>query len=760
MDIEATMRPVTPYANDLEYLQDELAWIELRAARIRAKQTLVRLSGGRSPARRAYPGDPPAPTQASLRKTAAASSIEEEERRQVIDARLRFGQAQGFETGLDRLCRLHDLSLLDRMILLVAVAPILERRFEDLVGSLGRHGEGSNVTVEAALAFADLELPERLDAYLRFAPTAPLIAHDLIVARNVRANTPRDLVDVDVDLPGRTFALLVGRMGLREDFAAFSTVETPRARMEQVVLPEVDKARILSIVDHRDALVEARRKWGLDDVITYGRGSILLFHGQPGTGKTLTAHAVAHHMGLRILTVDLPTLGRHAKGGEFLPGLFREARLQNALLFFDECEVLFESRATGNALMTILLTEIEKFEGVAILATNMPERLDAALDRRMLVRLAFPPPDREARREIWRKHLPASMPLAKDVDLDVLAERFDLAGGYIKNAVLTATAAVVRTGGKRPKVTMAHLVAAAQAQSVRIGDDSDGARPVVPKTCLADVMLPAGLHALVEELIDAARNRRTVLEKWGIGTHLSHGKGVTALLHGAPGTGKTLCAEAIAFELSRPLLTAAAPGLLSKWVGESEQNIARIFARARQLGAVLFLDEADSLIPQRDGQPGGNPRHEVSMINTPLTEIERHDGVVLLATNLPGTLDGALERRLTYQLDFPFPSAGLRARIWRRLLPATVPTDGTLDFDALGRDHSLSGGLIKNAVFKAAFRAVRAGRHLSQADLNQAATEEGQGPLRRRQTALGFAGEKDRVRLAEAPSEPPTSKPS
>ena len=728
------------YSNDLEYLEDELRWIEARAVRVRADQMLRRVVGGQPAVRHGW-SDEKAPSPAALRKQISVSADREAAERANIDVRLARGRATGFETGLDRLCRLNALSDLDRMILLVAAAPILDRRFEDLVGSLSRHGEGSNVTIEAALAFAELNLADRLDAYRRFAPSAPLIAHDLIVNRRARIETPRDLVDYDLDLPSRTFELMVGRTGLQDEFLAFSSIEAPRSTMDAVVLPDTEKRRILAVVEHHDAFLEARQKWGLDDVITYGRGTFMLFHGQPGTGKTMTAHAVAHHLGLRVLTVDLPTFMEKSNAGEFLPGLFREARLQNALLFFDECETLFESRARGNVLMTILLTEIEKFEGVAILATNMPRRLDEALDRRILVRVAFPAPDREARRQIWRKHLPPALPLAKDVDLDMLADRFDLSGGYIKNAVLTAVADAVQTGGRRPKVTMAQLMAAAQAQAVRpLDNDSEGG-PVTPKARLADVMLPATLLTQVEELVDAARCRRTVLERWGVGSHLSHGKGVSALFHGEPGTGKTLCAEAVAGELNRPLLMASIPALLSKWIGESEQNVHRLFSRARSLGAVLFLDEADTLLMQRgNGPAGGGSRHDASLVNVLLTELERHDGVVLLATNLPERLDAAVERRLTYRLDFPFPEAALRNAIWSRLLPPSVPVQGEIDFQRLGADHVLSGGLIKNAVFKCAFRAARKERPITQADLEQAAMEEGSTGLHPVRQAIGFGG--------------------
>jgi SpoVK/Ycf46/Vps4 family AAA+-type ATPase len=539
-------------------------------------------------------------------------------------------------------------------------------------------------------------------------------------------------------LRGRTLSFLLGDTGLGDELADLATVETPLASFDRLVLPAHDKARILRVVETHDRVRAARSAWGLDDTVGYGRGALLLFHGAPGTGKTMAAHAVAARLGKRVLAVDIPTFVQHAEAGRFIPGLFREARLQDALLFFDECETLFESRSRGNALMTLLLTEIERFEGVAILATNLPQRLDEALDRRILVRVRFGEPDAEAREAIWRGLLPNTAPLAPDVDLAALAARFDLAGGYIKNAVLAAAArAVHEAGDAAPTITQAMLIDAAREQGERGGGDDDEAPPEVPRARLADVVLTPDVRREVEELVAAARSRRTVLERWGIGAHFAHGKGLAALFHGAPGTGKTLCAEAVAGELGRPLLHASIAGVLSPFQGETERGLARLFTRAKRLGAVLFLDEADTLLADRERVAAS--RSEAGAVNVLLTEIERFDGVVLVATNLPTRLDTALARRLAYRVDLRRPEAPERAAIWRTLLGAGVPREDHVDTDALGARYVIAGGRIKNAVLKAACRAASAGRGLRMADLERAAREEveADAPLGSRPVGFG-----------------------
>ena len=715
-----TRKPL-PYDSDLDYMQEELRWIEARCRRISADVRLRRMQSGET--ERVSRWDREEDVSAAVLQRRRTTFVRAENKvRKTIDARLRATRCQSeFDLAVDRLCDTYGLDLFERTLLLLAAAPCFSRSFEDLYEKLDSDQLSSNLTVEVAYTFLEVPFADRIHRRSTFGPRGALVANDLLsVEMGTRYHSPKDLLIADIEINSRTFSYLIGQNDICEEFLEFSSVQKPMADLDQVVLADQEKHRILSVVERHDQYLTCRKEWGFDDVIRYGRGVLMLFHGKPGTGKTMTAHAIASTMGKRILNVDIPTFSEHREADRFLPALFREARLQDAVLFFDECEVLFASRMMGNTLMTLLLSEIERFEGVAILATNIPQVLDEALDRRILVKVRFPEPDRQARLDIWRKHLPAKAPLSDDIDLHLLADRYELTGGYIKNAVLTAVAEAVHGNGQVPTITMAHLEEAARAQMQRPRDDDDDlVRPVVR---LEDVVIDSATQDQVTELIAAARNRRTVLERWGIGAHLTYGKGVSALLYGDPGTGKTLCAEAVAGELGRPLLTAAVPALVSKWVGETEKNLDYLFRRARSQDAVIFLDEADSLLMERG--EGRASRHDDSAVNVLLKLIERHTGVVLLATNLRDRLDRALGRRLTYQIELAFPGAAARTAIWRRLLPESVPVDGDLDLQRLGRRFGLTGGRIKNAVFKAAFRAANAGEPLSQGLLEAAALEE------------------------------------
>ncbi len=710
-----------PYEDDLAYLHAETEWVLARDER---------LALGKAPDDKTEEGD-----EDGKRAHRRASVLRKERRlRRTIDQRLAAGRRCGVRPSLDVLAEHCELDDFERLVLVLAIASALTLDASKRRGSW-RPGPVP-LTVQQCFEMAEFDFGERVRHRSAFLQKSPLVALDLVVVNHGCSSSPRELLEAEVELTATAFARVCGRPELGDELTELTTMEAPRATMAQVVLPEVDRRRLLSVVDRQDELLARRAAWGLDEVVRYGRGIGMLFYGPPGTGKTLTAHAVADRLGKRVMQVDIRALVESYERQRFLPALFREARLGNAILFFDECERLFEDRQRGGPLTPLLLTELERFDGMVVLATNRPQDLDPAVVRRLLVRIHFDKPDAEGRAALWSVHLPEALPLDADVDLGRLAERFELTGGLVKNAVLCAVAEAVHADESEARVRMAHLEEAAR-QQLR-SPVADGSKLVEPRAAMADLVVHPELRRRLDELVAAARDRHVVLDRWGLGRRLTHARGIAALLHGPPGTGKTLCAEAVAFELGRPLCVLGAADVLSMWVGEAEKNLTAAFAEARSADAVVLLDEADWLFSQR-----GSPRtahHQDQLVNTALTTIEQHPGVVLLATNLRDSLDPGLARRMMYHLRFDLPDARARSAIWRAHLPDTVPTREPLDFERLGARYEMSGGLIRNAAFKAAFRAARLEEPLTQLAVETAAREVCQEVPIERKGPIGYAG--------------------
>ncbi|MEC7984604.1 MAG: AAA family ATPase, partial [Myxococcota bacterium] len=603
----------TPYTSDIEYLNDELNWIHARAKRIRIEMQLQNKEDLRAEHRKALPED------------CEKLYHEESSCRDEIDYRLSLGGTLRFHA----VCKSYALSKLEEKILLVALVCTYSRKHEKAICRLG--SEFGTLDIGSVFAFLGLTHIDRLRCRKVFSKRSPLLSNDLIqLEAGHRFQSNSDIFQATIQISGQLFHHILNLEDIFDDFEEFSSLETPKTTMSQVVLPPEDKQNILSIVENRDEYLRMREEWGFDNIITYGRGTFLLFCGEPGTGKTMTAHGIASHLNCKVLNVDIPTFIESHDAQRFLPSLFREAKLRNAILFFDECETIFASRRMGNNIMTMLLTEMERFEGIAILATNLPEVLDDALERRIMLKVKFKKPDIGERLKIWKQHIPPQAPISSDVNLLELAARFDITGGYIKNAILMALAEVVRE--KSTSIHQRHLMKAAQVQCTF---NMKGERLTRPNVPLQNVILNRGTDRQVKGLVKAIQNHRTVMETWGLGKQMSTGKGLSALFHGPPGVGKSHTAEAIAHELNRPLLLADSGTLLSKYVGESEKAVRSLFKQAENSNAILFIDEADTFLTHREQQAN----HQVSLVNTFLVLLERHNGVVILATNRIQSLD-------------------------------------------------------------------------------------------------------------------------
>ncbi|HOU94052.1 MAG TPA: ATP-binding protein, partial [Polyangiaceae bacterium] len=516
----------TPYRTALEHLGDRIAHANDLTAAYAARMAAEEAPRER-PCRRAEL------LRRAQQRSAAALPVEVRQLWELADRRLaelRRREVATAEIGLElplvELERRFRLSEVEVEALVLALASQVdptfrtewERRCPDVI----------NLDVRAATAVLARTFPEAVGLRRIFTRDAPLVDNSLLLLDLRRGRSESDFLQLDLEVPRRIVSLVLAEAGQVDETSAFSCLQRPTVSLEQVVLPPETIALVRGVIEHHSEFVAARQRWGLDDAIGYGRGTLLLFVGEPGVGKTMLAQAIARELGKRLFVVDAVKLvteaGRSVEG--MLDAVFREAVLLDAVLFFDEAEQIFESRTRGNELMSVLLTRLERFEGVGILATNMVEALDPAIFRRMLATIRFERPTAGQRAEIWRRHLPPALPLGADVEVRELAERYDLTGGLIKNAVLVAAHTVVAKG--RAQITQADLEQGARAQL--LSAFPIGAAGVErPEIGLDDLVFPPAVTARVARFIQAARVRTTVLEEWGLRRALGGQAGAVAL---------------------------------------------------------------------------------------------------------------------------------------------------------------------------------------------------------------------------------------
>lgn len=229
---------------------------------------------------------------------------------------------------------------------------------------------------------------------------------------------------------------------------------------------------------------------------------------------------------------------------------------------------------------------------------------------------------------------------------------------------------------------------------------------VLPRRTFDDVILPPATRSALESALAQVTQQDLIFRGWGLGERHSTGLGLAFNFAGPPGTGKTICAEAIARSLGRELMVVRYAELESMWMGETSKNVAAIFRAAREEEAVLLFDEADAIAARRSTSvDSGAQRESNGIVNVLLQELEKYTGVVIFATNLAANFDPAFERRIRTHVLFEMPGEAERARIWPAQLHARTPLADDVDFEALAQRYEVSGGDIQNAVLKAALAA-------------------------------------------------------
>ena len=265
---------------------------------------------------------------------------------------------------------------------------------------------------------------------------------------------------------------------------------------------------------------------------------------------------------------------------------------------------------------------------------------------------------------------------------------------------------------------------AARAQSGRGRGRVALARPVALRHAWDDIVLPPNPLTQLREICHRATLRHVVHGRWGFDRKLSTTAGVTALFSGPSGTGKTMAAEIVAAELGRDLYKVDLSHIVSKYIGETEKNLDRIFAAAESANAILFFDEADALFGKRSEVKDAHDRYANIEAGYLLQRMDEYEGVAILATNVRQRMDEAFISRFNIVIEFPLPDESERRRIWSMIFPREAPLAPGVDFGWLAREVRLSGGKIRNIAVSAAFQAASGDGVIGMGELIEAARRE------------------------------------
>jgi hypothetical protein len=433
-------------------------------------------------------------------------------------------------------------------------------------------------------------------------------------------------------------------------------------------------------------------------------GSRVLLTGRSAGDRALAAAETLRGNGLRpyvLQAADIPVAAfeRAALARQWS----REARLREAGLCVQLADVA-ETR-----LLLGLLSQID----VPVLVEADENIVPAGF---AAVRVALPSPSAAERRAVWADSIG---PLAARINgaLDAVADQFNLDTKEIHSVAASLALQGANTDDDDLGRTAWRIGRAHARRSLE-----QLARRIEPKADWDSLVLPEAQTRTLRQIAMHARNRITVLERWGFAARYSRGLGLTALFAGASGTGKTMAAEVLAQTLDLDLFQIDLAGLVSKYIGETEKNLRRVFDAAEDSGAILLFDEADALFGKRSEVKDSHDRYANLEVSYLLQRMEAYRGLAILTTNMRHAIDAAFLRRLRFVIEFPFPDVAERTRIWQRVLPPDTPR-ADLDVARLAQ-LGVAGGVIRNIAMHAAFLAADAAEPVRMSHLLAAAGTE------------------------------------
>jgi hypothetical protein len=581
--------------------------------------------------------------------------------------------------ALEAIRRLFTLSAFEREILLLCAGVELSADFAQAIAALPGAGSRGEPTFSLAL--------DRLAEahWSALTPVAPLRYWRLIT---VDPGGPITASPLRID--ERILHYLSGVSYLDERLAGVADSVHPPPPAE---LP----------ASHCELAHRLAWTWHASQGEEAGGPALLLTGTDPHVLRDVAAVASAM-CGLGLYAVRASDIPTETQGREELARLWeREAKLTTCAVLID-----WDEPASDRAAVTFVETLAERVVIAARDPVHIPRRPSLHL---RVAKLAS-----EEQRSLWHS---AIQELGEDNDeaIRAVAGQFSLSGPAIRMAALEIAQDLARDPERSLSSTLWDV--SRRRSHARLDDLAQRLDTAVE---WEDLVLPERQLAMLREIAVHVRQRTRVYEEWGFARKNSRGLGLSALFAGASGTGKTLAAEVIANTLRLDLYRIDLSAVVSKYIGETEKNLRRIFDAAEDCGAILLFDEADALFGKRSDVKDSHDRYANLEVSYLLQRMEMYGGLAILTTNMKDALDGAFLRRIRFIVPFPFPDAEQRAEIWRRIFPREMP-QYNLDPQRLAQLH-LSGGHIRNIAMHAAFLAAEDDQRVGMEHLLRAAGSE------------------------------------
>ena len=490
----------------------------------------------------------------------------------------------------------------------------------------------------------------------------------------------------------------------------FSTVVSPDKRVIDCLFGrnpdklDEDYSRFISMLtDDKELDPILANKGVLDEMkISYDEGvRIFYYFGDEGSGRKFFVKNFCRERGLKAVAINCKKLFNYDYQfvDRALWAVTRECILTNSCCCLTELSFREEEKEKFFGYMDLAFSKLNE-QNILVFSMSK-EHIDfRQITRSEFTELELPTPDTGERMECW-KYYAKGYALEEGIDMLEMSTKFLFTPGKIHDALKHARS--LSTMAQQEKISRDTLFKGCYNQMS--SELTQKATKIKANFGFEDIVMNPSQRETLEHAIDQMNFRKQVYENWHYTKKYPYGRGLSILLFGAPGTGKSMCAQVIAHELNLELYRVDLSKVIDKYVGETEKSISMIFREAKKCNVVLFFDECDTLFAKRSDDGGSNQASNNNKTALLLQEVEAYDGVSVLATNYKHNIDPAFFRRMKYIVEFQFPDPDTREMLWTTTIPKDTPLADDVDIRFLAEKFEFVGGNIKNCILNAAFLA-------------------------------------------------------
>ena len=601
-----------------------------------------------------------------------------------IECRKKRGLANGFMPRFEMICLKFGLSELERFSLLLALSVEYDRKYEAVYTYLHNNSSDFYPTKWLAVRLYEYLFGKSADhcALMADSPLCRFLC-DRGQKRRERGESAQRLT-----LSSRVSSYILGRNVIDSTLSEFCRV-----------YPDFDEKHH---VNNREDTFGFIRDLFMDKAFKEDIHFVLNIYGPTGIGRRYAAARAAGSVGINMLDIDLHKLIsiHYDEMKKYLDKIYTETELLGAIPCFTVDTTLTESDNEGGIRKSPLALRINR---AADYITSLfgfffwitPEKSDMfAQEEVQFISVELPMLNANERKSFWDCFL-EDYP-----DTTIFANQYILTPDGVMKAAASAID-IARLRGTKPD----HSIVAEAVRLHTVNQLGSYATKINAVFTWDDLVVSDDQKRKMKMICDQVKYRSVVNEDWGFRKKSPYGRGLCALFYGSPGTGKTMAVQVMANELGLDLYRIDLSQLSSKYIGETQKNISALFNKAKNINAMLFFDEADSMFAKRSEVKDSNDRYANADTAFLLQKLEDYEGITILATNYVNNIDDAFKRRIKFMINFVFPTPDVRLKLWKQILPADARTDEQIDFEFYAKNFELSGSNIKEILTNAAFLA-------------------------------------------------------